>query len=427
MQVVIKSALARRLVMVLGVTIFLVVVGWIAKTYVAYALSRKPTVKNLELAARLDPGNADYHLMLGRLYQYSITDIQPGKALEHFRRAAELSPGDPRAWVDLAAALEFQGKISESEACLRRADFLAPNLPAFQWPIANFYLLHGNIDEAFRHFKVVLAGTSAYDGIVFSTAWKASGDPDKILEQLIPRRAATEFSYLYFLISQQRFTEAQSVWKRVMTGSEKFTAQQAAGYIDSLITARRPEDAYQVWRDLQGKGLARSLAAGSQENLLANGNFEDELLNLGFEWRIAPVEGLHAGLDTATYHSPSHALLVQFSGKQNVDYRNVYQYVKVSPGRRYRLQAFLKAEGITTDSGPRLEVRDAYDPGALDKLSEDLTGNTDGWTSFILDFETGPKTELVIVGLARLPSRKLDNLIAGKVWLDDVRLTLLSE
>lgn len=101
--------------------------------------------------------------------------------------------------------------------------------------------------------------------------------------------------------------------------------------------------------------------------------------------------------------------------------------MKVSPGRRYRLQAFLKTEAITTDSGPCLEVRDAYDPGALDKFSEDLTGNTDGWTSFILDFETGPKSEIVIVALARLPSRKFDNLIAGKVWLDDVRLTPLPE
>jgi hypothetical protein len=427
MQLVIKSVLARRLLMVLVSIIFLAVVGWIAKACVAYELSRKPTVKNLELAARLDPGNADYHLMLGRLYQYNVADLEPDKALEHFRRAAELSPSNPRAWVDLAAALEFQGKISESEACLRRADFLAPNLPAFQWPIANFYLLHGNIDEAFRHFKVVLAGTSEYDGIVFSTAWKASGDPDKILEQLIPRRAATEFSYLYFHISQQRFTEAQSVWKRIMSESEKFTAQQAAGYIDSLITARRPGDAYQVWRDLQSKGLARSPATGTQENLLANGDFEDELLRMGFDWRIAPVEGVYAGLDTAAYHSPSHALLVQFSGKQNVDCRNVYQYVKVSPGRRYRLQAFLKTEGITTDSGPRLEVRDAYDPGALEKFSENLIGNTDGWTLFILDFETGPKTELVIVGLARLPSRKFDNLIAGKVWLDDGRLSPLPE
>jgi hypothetical protein len=179
--------------------------------------------------------------------------------------------------------------------------------------------------------------------------------------------------------------------------------------------------------DLQRRGLVPGPTPGSWENLIINGDFEGELLNLGFDWRIAPVEGVYAGLDTATYHSPSHALLAQFPGKQNLDYRQVYQFVKVSPGHPYRLQAFMRAEGITTDSGPRLEVYDAYDPAALDKLSERLTGSTIGWTAVLLDFATGKKTELIVVRLRRLPSRKLDNLIAGKVWLDDVRLTPLKE
>jgi len=40
-----------------------------------------------------------------------------------------------------------------------------------------------------------------------------------------------------------------------------------------------------------------------------------------------------------------------------------------------------------------------------------------------LDFAAGPKTELILVRVVRLPSRKLDNLISGKVWLDDVQIT----
>jgi hypothetical protein len=40
-----------------------------------------------------------------------------------------------------------------------------------------------------------------------------------------------------------------------------------------------------------------------------------------------------------------------------------------------------------------------------------------------LDFTAGPKTELIVVRLTRLPSKKFDNLISGKVWLDDVQLT----
>jgi hypothetical protein len=83
----------------------------------------------------------------------------------------------------------------------------------------------------------------------------------------------------------------------------------------------------------------------------------------------------------------------------------------------------MKTKDITTDSGPRLEVCDAYNAAALDKFTDDSTGTSDGWTPLILDFTTGPKTELIVVRLVRLPSKKFDNLISGKVWLDDVLLT----
>ena len=87
----------------------------------------------------------------------------------------------------------------------------------------------------------------------------------------------------------------------------------------------------------------------------------------------------------------------------------------------------MKTEDITTDSGPRLGVSDPYNVAALDKLTDDLTGTSDGWTSLLLDFATGPKTKLIAVKLFRLPSKKFDNLISGKVWLDDVRLTPLQK
>jgi pentatricopeptide repeat protein len=319
--------------------------------------------------------------------------------------------------------MQFQGNIPKVEEYLRNADALAPNLPDYQWPIANFYLPQGNTDEAFRHFRAVLAGTSAYDQIVFRTAWRANDDGHKILDQLIPQKVSTEFSYLYYLLSQQLFTEALPVWKRILTGAESFTPEQAAGYIDVLIQAGRPDEAYAVWTDLQRRGLVWHAETGGSGNLLNNGDFEDELLNMGFGWRIATVEGVYAGLDQMTYHSPGHSLLVQFSGKQNLEYRNVYQYVKVEPNRAYRLETFMKTEGITTDSGPRLEVRDAYDRAALEKSTGDLTDTSHGWTDLTFDFTTGPKTSLLVVALERIPSQKLDNLIAGKVWIDDVRLT----
>jgi len=411
--------------MAVAIAAFTAAVLWISRAYWAQHVAQTPTIQNFTLATRLDPGNADYHLRLGRFYQYSITDMDPERAIDHFRQAAHLSPHDSRPWLELAATLQLQRKAAEAEACLRRADFLAPNIPSVQWAIGNFYLLGGDVDEAFRHFRAVLAGTSEYSQVLFSIAWKASGDADKILSELIPHRIPTEFGYLYYLVSQDRYPEAQSVWKRILSNAETFRPTQAAGYIDSLIRARRPVEAHQVWTDLLRRGLLKATYENSARNLITNGGFEEDLLKMGFDWRIASVEGAFAGLDRTTFHSPGNALLIQFSGKQNVHYRHVFQYVRVMPGRRYRLQGFMKAEGITTDSGPRLEVRDAYDPGVLRVLSEGITGTTPGWTSASLDFATGPKTELIVVSVTRLPSRKLDNLIAGRVWVDDVILEAL--
>lgn len=425
-QLTLKQALGRPALIAVEVIVFLLAVGWIAKTYIAQVVARTVDIKHLQLAIRLDPQNSQYHLSLGRLYEYVPASLDATKAMHEFRTAVQLSPYDPEAWINLGAALEFDGKIEEAEACLRRTDELAPKIPVYQWPIGNFFLLHGNTTEAFQHFKVVLAGTRQYDQIIFGTAWKASENPGEILNQLVPRDLPAEFSYLSFLLDHQHFEEADPVWKRILTSPAKFAPQQAAGYIDSLIHAHKANEAYRVWSDLGDEGLIRNAGPTTRGSLITNGDFEDEMLNMGFGWRIVPVPDVYAGVDTSTYHSPNHALLVQFMGKENLDYRRVYQYVKVSPNRSYRLQVFMKTDGITTDSGPRLEVRDVYNPRDLDTFSDGLTGSTDGWTPVHLDFKTGAKTELIVVNLARLRSKKLDNLIQGKVWVDDVKLVPLT-
>ncbi len=421
-----KSSLAKRVTLLLEAAVSLLLVTWALKTYLAQIVSDELTVKGLQLAVRLDPDNAENYRRLGLAFQYQLSDIDLNLAIQNLRKAAELNPHDPQNWLDFGTALKLRGDSAEAEACIRRADALAPNLPAYQWPIGNFFLMHGNIEESFHHFRFVLAGSSQYNRILFSRAWKGTDDGNKILNLLIPNDLATEFDYLNYLLSTQHFPEAQSVWSRTMSSPETFPPSNAAFYIDALIEAHRPREAYQVWTDLSNKGVIKALYQTTLHNLIVNGDFEEDPLNMGFDWRVRSLDDADAGLDETTYHSPGHSLLIDFSGKRNLDYRQVYQYVRVVPGRSYRLQGFIKTEEITTDSGPRLEVRDAYDGSALDKLTDGVTGSTTGWTELILDFVAGPKTELLVVGVTRLPSRKLNNMIAGRVWLDDFSLRPLT-
>jgi len=424
MQIRLENPRSQNAIIMSLIVGFALATAWIAKSYIADKAGHTLTIPSLRLASRMDPGNSTYHVQLGRLYQYSINNPMPDKAIQQFQEAIKANPYDPQAWINLAAAYEFQGDTAKAEEYLRHASALAPNLPLYQWTIGNYFLLHENIGEAFRHLKVVLAGSRQYDSTVFNEAWKASGNGPQILKELIPNELPAEFSYLNYLTMQQRFADAEAVWQRIKASPNSFDPHEAAGYIDTLIKTGHADAAWQAWSDLQAKGLVPSPPGGVDQNLVTNGDFEDPLLNMGFGWRIQNVPGVYAGLDTATFHSPGHSLTVQFSGNQNLDYHGVFQFVKVLPNHEYQLDAFMKTQDITSDSGPCLEVTDAYDTRALDKSTPGMTGTSGGWNPLNLDFKTGPKTQIIVLMLVRHPSSAYDDTgITGTVWLDDVKIT----
>jgi hypothetical protein len=82
----------------------------------------------------------------------------------------------------------------------------------------------------------------------------------------------------------------------------------------------------------------------------------------------------------------------------------------------------MRVEGITTDSGPRFQIYDAEAPTRLFLSTENLTGNS-SWSPERLEFTTGPETRLLVLRVTRPFSRKLDNLIAGTVWIDQINLS----
>jgi hypothetical protein len=127
-------------------------------------------------------------------------------------------------------------------------------------------------------------------------------------------------------------------------------------------------------------------------------------------------------VDYQDFAEGSRALRIKFSGTRNLDYGHVYQYVAVQPNTRYRFSGAIRVKGVTTDSGPRFQVFDAFDMGKLFQSTESMVG-TSGWSSQQIEFKTKSDTHLLIVRVARVPSGKLDNQIGGTAWIDRVSLT----
>jgi hypothetical protein len=119
--------------------------------------------------------------------------------------------------------------------------------------------------------------------------------------------------------------------------------------------------------------------------------------------------------------SGRRALGVDFTIPQNADYDLLYQFVPVEPNHTYELSAFFKAQGITSDSGPRLRVLDPRCQACLDVATDGPTGTTD-WRRVNKQFSTGPTTDMIRLSLWRPRSRTYPTEIAGQLWLDDVSL-----
>ncbi|MGH9404890.1 MAG: tetratricopeptide repeat protein [Terriglobia bacterium] len=423
MQIVVKNSAGRIAALSVAIVVFVVLVTWVGRAYLAGVIGDRPAIANYQTASHLDPGNSSYALSLGRMYEYTVANADPARALSDLTRAVQLNPYNAQAWLDLATAFEFQGNNAKAEACMRRADALRPRAPNFQWAIGNFFLLRNNVNEAFRHFKAVLSADPGYETEIFNIAWKASGNAGTILSEVVPDRPGPDLDYLNYLVAGHRMSDAAAVWNRIEANPEKFPPNYASYYIDVLIMSGQPEQAYKVWMTLRAKGLIPSTDEATSRNLVENGDFENPLLGFGFGWRVAAVNGVYVGLDDNTYHSATKALMIVFPGNRNVDYHNIYQFVPVLPAHHYRLTAFMKADGVTTDSGPRLEVKDAFAPARLDKYSDQLKGSTPSWMPLSIDFDTSPQTRLVVVGISRPASQLFGGEIAGRVWVDDVTLT----
>jgi hypothetical protein len=200
-----------------------------------------------------------------------------------------------------------------------------------------------------------------------------------------------------------------------------FDFRQASPYLDALIQHRQLAEAADAWSVLAGRFPGRMRGHTTDANLITNGSFESEILNMGFDWRVVPVEGAVVSVDSLQSVEGARSLRIEFDGTRNLDYWQLFQFVPVKPGTRYKFSGYMRLKGITTDSGPRFELYDGYEMGDLFVSTKNMIRTSD-WSVQQLEFETKLNTRLLIVRMARPPSRKFDNQIAGTVWIDHVSL-----
>ncbi len=401
---------------------------WCFRLSVADALADTGQLEKLERAVRLAPAQAEYHNRLGRALIYSVNVFEMDRATRELETATRLSPRTGQYWMDLALAYEMQNQPADAATAMERAVALRPHGVDALWTAGNYFLRTRQTERAFPYFRQLLELTHEYDRQTFAMLWRASENAETDVARVLPASVQVWLEYLQFLVASNHVDAAHRQWEKIRARKDPYDPRTAFPYLDLLLNQGQSDAAYAVWQHLSDAGLipaARDAAPGqAKSNLLYNGDFEEAPLLGGFDWRVASYPDVTTDLESPVAHSGTFSLKVEFTRKENLDFGGVMHPAPVEPNHRYRLTGFLRAEGITGDSGPRLLVADYYAPDKLRVMTPEVLGTTN-WKEVSIEFTTPPTTRLVRVVLYRPPSRTFDNKMSGRIWLDSVRLESL--
>lgn len=383
--------------------------------------ARQSSSDALECALRWNPANPQTFDDFGTLVHMYADGGSRDKIIGSYEAATRLSPEHAQYWSDLGAAYDWAGRENEALAAFRNAQQLFPNSPEINWRVANFYVRQGKTMEALRSLRKVLAGEGMARREVFVLAAMATHNNQAILTEALPPQSSVLVDYLHFRTQNGDIDAAEEVWHRLLELNLAFPLREALPYLDGLIRHRKLAELQEAWLSLSARFPAEISPRQKETNLIVNGNFEHQILNGGFDWRVVPVNGAAVSLDGENRLEAARSLRIDFDSTENPYYWHVYQYVRVEPGTRYHFSGYMRVKGITSDSGPAFEIYDAYDMKNLFLSGEGRTGTSD-WSQQQFHFKTTPNTDLLVVRVSRRPSQKLANKIGGTVWVDKISL-----
>jgi hypothetical protein len=393
---------------------------WLADEW---AQSSQP--ENWLRAADLEPGNAENWYRLGRYRQLDFEHMDPALAISYYRRALAIDPRSALFWMDLAATYEMVGEPTRAREAFEKAESVYPISGEVAWRYGNFLLRQEQFTGAFAEIRRAVTRDPKLASLAVSRCWRSTREIEPILNQALPARMDVYLAALQVLVAEHEGDAALAVWQRLIALHPSFELPQAFALLEELIQQNRVEDAKRVWQQaLEVAGWTQpELVAGS---LVWDGGFEGKFADGGFGWRKRDSVGASTEFDSEIRHAGARSLRITFDGTANLDLDYPQQFVPVEPGRRYRFAAYVRTEGITTNSGVRFQIRDPRQPSDVNILTPNLTG-TQPWALEEDDVVTGPQTRLLVIALRRLPSQKFDNKIQGTVWVDEVSLVALPQ
>ena len=347
----------------------------------------------------------------------------PG-AIDDYQKALHDDPRSAHFWMDLASAYEASGDDLRAREAYRHAESVYPASAEVAFHFGNFLLREEEYPAAYAELRRAVHSDPSLLPLAISRAWRSSEDVDELLNNLLPADTEAYLQALDFFASIHKAEPGLAVWQRLVALGQPFPLERVRAFFEELISADRADEARTAWlQALAAAGLPHDEPAN--QNLVWDGGFAHDFTNTGLDWRWMPLSNAEMSVDPEPAPNGSRAIRIDFNGGSNLSVLAPAQFVPVEPGHRYHFHAYMRTEGITTESGMRFNITDPNHGGALSVQTDNFTGSRP-WTPMEADFETGPGTHFILVQLFRARSKLFENKIEGTVWIADVAVTPLS-
>jgi len=385
----------------------------VVRVYLAGVAASSYRAADLERAARLAPGNAEYAHALG--LQLSTSPENYARAIASLERAVALNPQNGAYWLDLASVYQLAGEPQRQRPALESALAAEPNNPDVSAEAANYFLAGGDIARSLSLLRRTLQQDPSAAESLLPVFWRATQDPKMLLENAVPPDPDNQLAFLRVATMQNDPAAAREAWEGLLASKQTFAPQRSFFYFEYLIHSHSIAELSRSWSAL-GHSVASIAEYQPGANRIVNGGFELPVLNAGLDWRYEAVEHVNSSVEESAVHGGTRALHLYYDG--NASYNAGWrEYIIVEPGAGYQFSAWVKSDNILSSSGPRFSIADAI-TGAPLFLSDDVL-DTHPWQEIRGHFQAPTGTDLAEIRITRAPA---NTKIRGDVTIDDIRL-----
>jgi len=421
----------------------------------------------LQAANRLFPNSARLNQKLAEaeFSDAGVGDAGNGTALEnpnladareHARRAVELSPHNHYGWLILASIDEALGDRSEAEQDLATAKQLAPSNADVNWRYANLLLREGKIAESAPAFRVAVDSNPSLLPAVLDMVWPVvtgnttAGQPSanqsaRMLSQaktVVGPGAQAQMQLALFLARRADFQDAAEVFRGIDPQALRASSDTAL-FLTALENQGQPALERELWAQMitssAGGDQSHATASNQAYPIIWNGGFESDIFTDAgpFEWSIGRTDYAKFSVDGGISRGGMRSLRIDFAGRDTTRLDGeLKQMIVVRRDAHYRLDCYVRADGLVTTGGPRIAV--TSDSGQL-ASSEPIPAGSYEWRPVTVDFvatqqgpphsgslpgsqtnRQGDSGEVALwISLVRTPKYSYDEPMRGKLWLDD--------